>query len=294
MFEFNETLEQAKARNIRDALCEDVGKADWTSLLIAPSTQAQAELKVREAAVLCGIAWFEGCMLALDPSAKIEWLAQEGGLLKEDSVICRIHGQARALLTAERCAMNFLQLLSATATKTRRYVEAVSQALAPGGQCLVMDTRKTIPGLRQAQKYAVRIGGGENQRLALWDGILIKENHIMAAGGIAAAMAQARALNAGVPIQIEVENLRELDEALKAGADNILIDNFSLDDMRKAVSLTRGRAVVEASGGIRLQTVQAIAATGVDRISIGSLTKDIEAIDYSLRVTARNGERIVG
>lgn len=294
MFELNETLEQAMARNIRDALAEDVGKADWTSLLLSPDTHAHAELTVRESAVLCGIPWFEGCMLALDPSAKIEWLTQEGGLLKKDSVVCRIHGHARALLTAERSAMNFLQLLSATATKTRRYVEAVSQALAPGGQCLVMDTRKTIPGLRQAQKYAVRIGGGNNQRLALWDGILIKENHIMAAGGIAAVMAQARALNAKVSIQIEVENLHELDEALKAGADNILIDNFSLDDMRKAVSLTRGRAVVEASGGIRIQTVQAIAATGVDRISIGSLTKDIEAIDYSLRVTARNGERIVG
>ncbi len=294
MFDLNETLEQALARNIHDALAEDIGKADWTSLLLAPDTHAHAELKVRESAVLCGIPWFEGCMLALDSSTEIEWLAPEGGLLEKDSVVCRIHGHARALLTAERSAMNFLQLLSATATKTRRYVEAVSQALAPGGQCLVMDTRKTIPGLRQAQKYAVRIGGGNNQRLALWDGILIKENHIMAAGGIAAAMAQARALNANVSIQIEVENLHELDEALAAGADNILIDNFSLDDMLKAVSLTRGRAVVEASGGIRFQTVQAIAATGVDRISIGSLTKDIEAIDYSLRVTARNGERIVG
>lgn len=294
MFESNETLEQARARNIQDALREDIGKADWTSMLLAAEVEAQAELKVREAAVLCGIPWFEGCVLALDPSAQIEWLAPEGGLLAQDSIVCRIRGQARALLTAERSAMNFLQLLSATAAKTRRYVEAVSQALPAGRQCLVMDTRKTIPGLRQAQKYAVRIGGGNNQRLALWDGILIKENHIMAAGGITAAMAKARALNANVSIQIEVENLRELDEALKAGADNILIDNFSLDDMRTAVAMTRGRAIVEASGGIRIQIVQAIAATGVDRISIGSLTKDIEATDYSLRVTARNGERIVG
>jgi nicotinate-nucleotide pyrophosphorylase (carboxylating) len=294
MFEFNETLEQARARNIREALLEDIGKADWTSLLLAPQTQAQAELKVREAAVLCGQAWFEGCLLALDPKAQIRWLAQEGGLLAADAIVCRITAQARALLTAERSSMNFLQLLSATATKTRRYVEAVHEVPMQASQCLIMDTRKTIPGLRQAQKYAVRTGGGCNQRLALWDGILIKENHIMAAGGIGQAMTRARALNAGVPIQIEVENLDELSQALAAGADNILIDNFSLQDMRKAVASTRGRAVVEASGGIQLSTVRDIAATGVDRISIGSLTKDIQAIDYSLRVTARNGERIVG
>jgi nicotinate-nucleotide pyrophosphorylase (carboxylating) len=293
MVEFNETLEQARARNIRDALTEDIGKADWTSLLLDAQTQAQAELKVRESAVLCGTPWFEGCVLALDPKAKIQWLAQEGQSLKADSIVCRITGQARALLTAERSAMNFLQLLSATATKTRGYVEAISE-VSRQGPCLIMDTRKTIPGLRQAQKYAVRIGGGTNQRLALWDGILIKENHILAAGGIANAMARARALNAGVPIQIEVETLEELAQALAAGADNILIDNFSLDDMRKAVAATRGRAVVEASGGVQMSTVRDIAATGVDRISIGSLTKDIQATDYSLRVTARNGERIVG
>jgi nicotinate-nucleotide pyrophosphorylase (carboxylating) len=293
MVEFNETLEQARARNIRDALTEDIGKADWTSLLLDAQTQAQAELKVRESAVLCGTPWFEGCVLALDPKAKIQWLAQEGQSLKADSIVCRITGQARALLTAERSAMNFLQLLSATATKTRGYVEAISE-VSRQGPCLIMDTRKTIPGLRQAQKYAVRIGGGTNQRLALWDGILIKENHILAAGGIANAMARAHALNAGVPIQIEVETLEELAQALAAGADNILIDNFSLDDMRKAVAATRGRAVVEASGGVQMSTVRDIAATGVDRISIGSLTKDIQATDYSLRVTARNGERIVG
>ena len=294
MFEFNETLPQARARNIRDALLEDIGQADWTALLLDAQTQAEAHLRVREVAVLCGTAWFEGCVLALDPNARIEWLAQEGDTLKADSIVCRVQAKARALLTAERSAMNFLQLLSATATVTRRYVDSIAHVQTGAGQCLIMDTRKTIPGLRQAQKYAVRVGGGSNQRLALWDGILIKENHIMAAGGIAQALQRARALNANVSIQIEVENLQELDQALNAGADNILIDNFSIDDMRKAVRATRGKAVVEASGGIRMETVQQIAATGVDRISIGSLTKDIQAVDYSLRVTARNGERIVG
>jgi nicotinate-nucleotide pyrophosphorylase (carboxylating) len=295
MFEFNETLEQARGRNIRDALEEDIGKADWTSLLLDAQTQAEAELKVRESAVLCGTQWFEGCLFALDSNASIQWLAKEGELMRADSIVCRITAKARALLGAERSSMNFLQLLSATATKTHRYVQAINE-VSRQGQCLIMDTRKTIPGLRQAQKYAVRVGGGTNQRLALWDGILIKENHIMAAGGIGNAMtrARARALNAGVPIQIEVENLDELTQALAAGADNILIDNFNLDDMRKAVAATRGRAVVEASGGIQMSTVRDIAATGVDRISIGSLTKDIQATDYSLRVTARNGERIVG
>jgi nicotinate-nucleotide pyrophosphorylase (carboxylating) len=294
MFDCNETLDQARARNIRDALAEDIGTADWTSRLLSPQTRAEAELKVREPAVLCGTQWFAGCMLALDPSADIQWFFQDGDRLSADSIVCRIRGQARALLTAERSAMNFLQLLSATATATHRYVQTIAQATPHAAQCLVMDTRKTIPGLRQAQKYAVRVGGGTNQRLALWDGILIKENHIMAAGGIAQAMAQARSLRAGVSIQIEVENLNELEQALQADADNILIDNFSLEDMRKAVAATRGKAVVEASGGIRLETVREIAATGVDRISIGSLTKDIQATDYSLRVTARNGERIVG
>ncbi len=294
MFELNETLEQARARNIHDALYEDIGKTDWTSLLIDASTQAQAALTVRESAVLCGTDWFNGCLLTLDPNAQIQWLAREADLLKANTVICHITANARAMLSAERSAMNFLQLLSATASKTHAYVQAIADLQAQDRPCLIMDTRKTIPGLRQAQKYAVRIGGGSNQRLALWDGILIKENHIMAAGGIANAMRQAQALHAGVPIQIEVENLDELEQALAAGAKNILIDNFTIKDMQKAVSATRGKALVEASGGIQMQTVREIAATGVDRISIGSLTKDIKAIDYSLRVTARNGERIVG
>lgn len=290
----NERLEDARRRNIEDALREDIGIADWTALLIDINTQAQAQLRVRESAVLCGRDWFAGCITRLAPQASIQWHAAEGDRLTPNSIVCEIQANARSLLTAERSAMNFLQLLSATATQTRRYVDAIA-GLSPNPKgCVVLDTRKTIPGLRQAQKYAVRIGGGSNQRLALWDGILIKENHIMAAGGITAALNAALVLNAGVPIQIEVENLAELEEALAAGAESILIDNFSPELMRQAVALNQGRALLEASGGITLDTIQAIAATGVDRISIGQITKDVRAIDYSLRVTARNGERIVG
>lgn len=290
----NERLEDARRRNIEDALREDIGIADWTALLIDINTQAQAQLRVRESAVLCGQEWFSGCITRVDPQASIQWHAAEGDRLTPNSIVCEIQANARSLLTAERSAMNFLQLLSATATQTRRYVDAIA-GLSPNPRgCVVLDTRKTIPGLRQAQKYAVRIGGGSNQRLALWDGILIKENHIMAAGGITAALKAAHALNARVPVQIEVENLNELQEALAAGADSILIDNFSPELMRTAVAINQGRALLEASGGITLDTIQTIAATGVDRISIGQLTKDVRAIDYSLRVTARNGERIVG
>lgn len=290
----NETLEQARRRNIEDALCEDIGVADWTALLIDVNTEAHAQLRVRESAVLCGQDWFAGCITRLDPQAEIHWHAAEGDRLEANTIICALRANARSLLTAERSAMNFLQLLSATATQTRRYVDAIAGHSPNPRGCVVLDTRKTIPGLRQAQKYAVRIGGGSNHRLALWDGILIKENHIMAAGGISAALAAARALNAGVSIQIEVENLNELEEALAAGADSILIDNFAPELMRKAVALNQGRALLEASGGITLETITTVAATGVDRISIGQITKDVRAIDYSLRVTARNGERIVG
>jgi len=228
------------------------------------------------------------------PSASIQWQASDGDMLTADTVICTIHGNARGLLTAERSAMNFLQLLSSTATQTRRYVHAIGGVSPNPKGCVVLDTRKTIPGLRQAQKYAVTVGGGANQRLALWDGILIKENHILAAGGITAALQAAQQLQANVSIQIEVENIAELREAIDAGAHSILIDNFSLDQMRAAVAINQGRALLEASGGITLDSIREIAATGVDRISIGQITKDIRAIDYSLRVTARNGERIVG
>lgn len=204
--------------------------------------------------------------------------------MQADTVVCNIRGEARSILTAERCALNFLQLLSGTATITRRYVEAVAGA-SPRA-CAVLDTRKTIPGLRQAQKYAVRVGGGQNQRLALWHGILIKENHIAAAGGIAQALENAHALNAGVDIQIEVETLEQLQQALAHGARSVLLDNFTLDAMREAVRITAGRALLEASGGVNLEQIRKIAATGVDRISIGKLTKDVVAVDYSLRIVA--------
>ncbi len=284
MFAYNETLEQALQRNVRDALTEDIGLCDWTAQLVPGDVQVQAKVVVREPAVLCGRAWFEACIQALDPQALIQWDYVEGDAMQADTRVCHIQAYARALLSAERPALNFLQMLSGTATLTSRHVAAMEGVSPNPKGCVVLDTRKTIPGLRQAQKYAVRIGGGHNQRLALWHGILIKENHIAAAGGIAAAMAQARALNAGVDIQIEVETLAELDQALAAGATSILIDNFSLNQMRQAVVTTAGRALLEVSGGVTLDTLRDIAATGVDRISLGCLTKDVSAIDYSMRV----------
>ena len=218
-------------------------------------------------------------MKSVDTRIQIEWRYSEGAMMEADTEVCAIVGPARALLTAERAALNFLQLLSGVATITRQYVETVK-----GTRAAILDTRKTLPGMRLAQKYAVRVGGGMNQRLALYDGILIKENHIAAAGGISAAMQTAFALQAGVTIQIEVENLDELREALSAGATSILLDNFSLQMMVDAVATTQGRALLEASGGVNMETVRAIAQTGVDRISIGSLTKDVKAVDYSLRI----------
>ncbi|WVN41424.1 carboxylating nicotinate-nucleotide diphosphorylase [beta proteobacterium MWH-UniP1] len=294
MFDTNETLAQARSRNIQDALREDLGSRDWTALLIHPDTVASAALRVRESAILCGTEWFDGCVAALDPQAQIHWQAKDGDRLTADTIICTIEANARALLTAERSAMNFLQLLSATATQTSRYVDAIAGISPNPKGCVVLDTRKTIPGLRQAQKYAVTVGGGSNQRMALWDGVLIKENHIMAAGGITAALRAAQNLHAGVSIQIEVESIDELKEALAAGASSILIDNFSTEQMRQAVAVNAGQALLEASGGITLESIRQIAATGVDRISIGQITKDIRAIDYSLRVTARSGDKIVG
>jgi nicotinate-nucleotide pyrophosphorylase (carboxylating) len=268
------------ARNIETALAEDIGTGDLTAGLIAAEKIATATVISREAAVLCGTAWFEACFRRLDPQVQIQWLAQDGDSVAPDQTLCRIEGQARALLSAERPALNFLQTLSATATATRRYVDAIQ-----GSGAVIMDTRKTLPGLRLAQKYAVKVGGGENQRTGLFDGILIKENHILAAGGIAAVLAQAhQAAPPGVSVQIEVENLDELEQALSAGARLILLDNFSLADMRQAVVTTARRALLEASGGITLECVRAIAATGVDRISIGSLTKDIQAVDLSMRI----------
>jgi nicotinate-nucleotide pyrophosphorylase (carboxylating) len=283
-FECNETLELAVQRNIRDALMEDIGRGDWTAQLVPARQRTRAHVIAKEAAVVCGRPWFDACMQALDPGVQVSWQADEGQAIEAGTEVCRIEADARALLGAERPSLNFLQLLSGVAGVTRRYVEAIDCVSPNLRGCVILDTRKTLPGLRQAQKYAVRIGGGVNHRMALWDGILIKENHIAAAGGIAAVLSAARALNASVDIQIEVENLDELRQALDADAKSVLIDDFSLDDMRRAVALNAGRALLEVSGGVDLQTVREFAATGVDRISIGKLTKDVRAVDYSLRV----------
>ena len=285
-FHDNETLAQATARNVRDALGEDIGRGDWTAQLVPAERRVRALVLAKEAAVICGRPWFDACVLALDASAHLDWTVAEGDAVAAGSVVCRIESAARALLSAERPALNFLQTLSAVAGVTRQYVEAIAGASPNPRGCAVLDTRKTLPGLRQAQKYAVRVGGGHNHRMALWDGILIKENHIAAAGGIAAALQAAWALDAGVAIQIEVENLDELAQALAGGATSVLIDDFSREDMRRAVALNAGRALLEVSGGVDLAAVREIAATGVDRISIGKLTKDVRAVDLSLRVIA--------
>jgi nicotinate-nucleotide pyrophosphorylase (carboxylating) len=284
MIENNETLEAALARNVRDALAEDIGVCDWTAQLVPAGRRALARVTAKEAAVICGRAWFTACMVTLDNTAKVSWHAQEGQQVPAGTVVCEIDADARALLSAERPALNFLQMLSGVATVTRQYVDAIAGATPNPRGCAVLDTRKTLPGLRQAQKYAVRVGGGQNQRLALWAGILIKENHIAAAGGIAPALASAAALKAGVPVQIEVESLAEMRQALEAGASSILLDDFSLSDMREAVQVNQGRALLEVSGGVDISAIREIATTGVDRISVGKLTKDVRAVDLSLRV----------
>jgi nicotinate-nucleotide pyrophosphorylase (carboxylating) len=272
-------LPEEIARNVAAALAEDIGSGDLTALLTPAHQPARGIVVSREEAVLCGTAWFDACFHALDAGSRIRWHAADGARIHAGQMLCEIVADTRALLTAERPALNFLQLLSGTATVTRKYVDAVA-----GTRAKIVDTRKTLPGLRLAQKYAVRCGGGGNHRLGLYDGILIKENHILAAGGVAAVLAQARALAPqGVFIQIEVETLEQLEEALAAGAKMILLDNMDLAQMRRAVAVTAGRAVLEASGGVDLSKVRAIAETGVDRISIGSLTKDVRAVDLSLR-----------
>ena len=240
-------------------------------------------------AAACGRDWFDGCLRTLDPAARIDWAWADGDAMTAGSTVCDIEAEARALLSAERPALNFLQLLSGTATVTRAYVRAIEGASPNPRGCVVLDTRKTLPGLRQAQKYAVRAGGGTNHRLALWDGILIKENHIAAAGGVGAALRNAMALGAGVQIQIqiEVESIAQLQEALDAGATSVLLDNFDLAAMREAVALTRGRALLEVSGGVTFERLREIALTGVDRISVGKLTKDVAAVDFSLRLLER-------
>lgn len=275
------TLDDTIQFNVRNALAEDIGAADLTALLLDETTQAQATVISREAAVICGLPWFDEVFKQVDSRCQITWHIAEGDSVSANTLLCTITGPARSLLTAERSALNFMQTLSATATLTRAYLEAVKPYSAK-----IMDTRKTLPGLRLAQKYAVKIAGGSNQRIGLYDGILIKENHILAAGGIAPALQRAYAVaQPETSIQIEVESLDELKQALDAGAKLVLLDNMSLDDMRTAVDLTGDRAELEASGGVDLQTVRAIAATGVHRISIGKLTKDIQAIDLSMRLS---------
>ena len=269
-------------RNVTVALMEDVAAGDLTAQLAPDVPDAQAHVICREDAVLCGTAWFAACVHRLDPAARLHWLARDGERVAAGTRVCDITGSSRAILTAERSALNFLQLLSAVATATRRYADLVA-----GTRAAILDTRKTLPGLRVAQKYAVTVGGGRNHRMGLWDAILIKENHIAAAGGIVPALAAAKLQKQAAWVQIEVETLAQLREAVTAGATMVLLDNMTLDDMRAAVTWTAGRAELEASGGITLDNVRAIAETGVDRISIGALTKDIAAVDLSLRFSPR-------
>jgi nicotinate-nucleotide pyrophosphorylase (carboxylating) len=267
------------ADTVRRALAEDIGPGDRTAELIPQERMHRACILTRDTAVLCGTAWVDEIFRQLDARVRIDWRARDGDTIDAGETFCRLDGPARAILTGERTALNFLQTLSATASETRRYVDAVR-----GTGTVILDTRKTLPGLRRAQKYAVRCGGGENHRVGLYDGILIKENHIAAAGSIADAVRDAKhAAPAGVFVEIEVETLPQLEQALAAGAERVLLDNFSLDDIRNAVAVTRKRAKLEVSGGVTLATVRKLAETGVDYISIGSLTKHVHAVDLSLR-----------
>ena len=266
-------------RNVAAALAEDIGTGDLTAHLIPDSVQARGRVITREPAILCGCAWFDAAFAAMQPNALVTWHAADGDRLEAGQPICDIIATARNLLTAERTGLNFLQLLSATASLTRSYVDAVA-----GTRASIVDTRKTLPGLRLAQKYAVLVGGGVNHRIGLYDGILIKENHIISAGGVREVLATARRIVSGNAfIEIEVESLAQLREALDAGARMVLLDNMNLDQMREAVHINAGRAELEASGGVSLDMVREIAETGVDRISIGGLTKNVRAIDLSLR-----------
>lgn len=267
---------------VTTALAEDVGGGDLTAQLIPVDRNSRATVITREPAVLCGRAWFDEVFRQIDRNVRISWSAKDGDRVRADQVLCALEGPSRALLTGERTALNFLQSLSGTATVTRQYVDAIS-----GTQCRILDTRKTIPGLRLAQKYAVRCGGGTNHRIGLFDAILVKENHIAAAGSIAAAVGEARRVDSKVMLEVEVENFDELQQALDAGVDRILLDNFSLDDMRRAVQATRQhrnpKIELEASGNMSLETLRPVAETGVDFISVGGLTKHLRAIDLSMR-----------
>ncbi len=276
-------LEEVVTTDVTRALNEDVRGGDLTASLIPDTARGRARVIAREAGVIAGCAWFDRCFTELDPDCEVFWHVEDGEGVSENTQLCEISGNARAMLTAERTALNFLQTMSAIATLTRKYVTAVI-----GTKAKILDTRKTMPGLRMASKYAVHVGGGHNHRIGLFDGILIKENHIMAAGGVNPALKAAFALvQHGAPadtmIEIEVETIDQLREALDGGAKLILLDNMNNTQLRDAVKLANGRAELEASGGVNLQTIRAIAETGVDRISIGALTKDIRALDLSMR-----------
>ncbi|MFC5698859.1 carboxylating nicotinate-nucleotide diphosphorylase [Pseudomonas sp. GCM10022186] len=266
--------------NVRAALKEDVGSGDITAQLIPEARQARASVITREAAIISGTAWVDEVFRQIDTRVKVQWQVRDGERAEANQVLFHLEGPARALLTGERSALNFLQCLSGVATRVGHYVELVK-----GTQVKLLDTRKTLPGLRLAQKYAVTCGGGHNHRIGLYDAFLIKENHIAASGGIAQAIEAAHRIAPGKPVEVEVENLDELQQALEAGADIIMLDELSLDDMRTAVTLTNGRAKLEASGGVNETTLRTIADTGVDYISIGTLTKDVKAIDLSMRLS---------
>ena len=268
-------------RQVAAALAEDLGSGDVTAALVPASQQVRAQILAREPAVLCGIDWADATFKQLDAAIRLEWMVRDGDRLAADMPVVRLSGPARPILTGERTALNFLQTLSGTATAAARYVEAVA-----GTGCRILDTRKTLPGLRLAQKYATRCGGAQNHRLGLYDMVLIKENHIIAAGSIGGAVATARRMSPGLPVEVEVETLAEFDQACEAGADIIMLDELSLDDMREAVKRNRARgprAKLEASGSVNLSTVREIALTGVDFISIGSITKHVQAVDLSMR-----------
>jgi len=276
-------LRLALNQSVEMALAEDIGSGDITAQLIDVTSQAQATIISREAGILCGSAWVDRVFQLIDPAVSIHWLATDGEAITTNSTLCELQGATRALLTGERTALNFLQTLSGTATIAHRYAEALK-----GTSCVVLDTRKTIPSLRLAQKYAVRCGGGQNHRLGLFDAFLIKENHIAAAGSIEAAIARARAIAAHAPVEVEVESLQEFDQALAARADIIMLDELSLEDMAAAVTRNRqlgSPAKLEASGSIDLATLKTVALTGVDYISIGALTKHVRALDLSMRLT---------
>ncbi len=282
-FDFSESAVAELARaDCQRALQEDVGSGDLTAGLIDPARRARAYVLARESAVICGTPWAQAALQQVDPAISYKWLVAEGQRCAPDQVVLEMEGPARALLTAERTALNFLQLLSAVASKTAEYVAAVQSV--PGNKAQIVDTRKTLPGLRLAQKYAVRIGGGTNHRIGLYDAVLIKENHIAAAGGVTAVLKQAAEVAPTAKfVEIEVETLVQLVEALNARATMVLLDNMNLATLREAVRINAGRAILEVSGGVNMSTVRDIAATGVDRISIGALTKDVKATDFSMR-----------